>query len=112
MKKVILFSEISSRLSLSYPLFSALNTLKSFVVILFIMFLVLGVFSCEKHLKIPQEVSNAFWAKYENATNIEWTSEQEIYNVKFDLLKHPKSATFKEDGEWVETISTLQPKDQ
>ncbi|MEQ9405636.1 MAG: hypothetical protein RIM99_18750 [Cyclobacteriaceae bacterium] len=72
--------------------------------------LVSGIFGCEQHLEIPLEVSSAFWAKYEDARSIEWSTENDTYTVSYDLQGLSRSATFKTDGEWVKTISNHPPE--
>lgn len=109
MKKVIFILEIGSGFLRFCPFFTV-HALKLIAARVFLILLVFGFIGCEKHLEIPLEVSGSFWAKYENATNIEWSSTDGIYSVSFDLMQHPKSAIFKTEGEWVRTISILSPR--
>ncbi|MEP7373668.1 MAG: PepSY-like domain-containing protein [Chitinophagaceae bacterium] len=59
-------------------------------------------------VNIPAPVTNAFNAKYPNATAVKWGKESaKEYEAEFKLNGANVSANFDLDGSWIETETTI-----
>ena len=57
--------------------------------------------------KVPMEATNAFKAKYGNATNVAWKSGFTTHKANFELNGIKYTAEFKNTGEWIRTEGAL-----
>jgi hypothetical protein len=65
--------------------------------------------SCEQKLNPSSEVINAFEKKVANAEDVEWEydSEDKLWEVVYRVEQTEFSATFDENGKWLETEKTI-----
>ena len=66
--------------------------------------LTLVIFSANAQFrKIPAEVTDAFKAKYENATGVSWKDKLTSFQADFKLKDKQMKSTFSSKGEWLKT---------
>ncbi len=60
---------------------------------------------------VPAEVTNAFKAKFPNATDIKWSDKLTNFEAAFHISAVKMWANFKSDGKWIrtETLLTVLP---
>lgn len=79
--------------------------------ILFIIILVSSVsLVFSQHIgekKVPSAVKDAFYAKFPNTENVKWGLEDGEYEAEFKLNDVNTSASYSEDGTWLETESEI-----
>lgn len=74
---------------------------------IFSILMLLGVVAYGANEGAPKVVSKAFSTKYKGAENVYWVVEQGNHQVSFEHENFTKEATFKKDGTWVMTVTTL-----
>lgn len=57
--------------------------------------------------KIPAVVTEAFKAKYPNASNVEWTDKLTAFMARFDEKNLSYEAKFNSKGEWLSTENQI-----
>lgn len=61
---------------------------------------------------VPAAVLDAMNARYPDAENVKWeTEDDDEYEAEFKMDKAEMSATFEEDGTWVETETKMKKSD-
>ncbi|MFI5144407.1 MAG: PepSY-like domain-containing protein [Ignavibacteria bacterium] len=80
----------------------------------FILFTLILVFSVSlafsQHIsekKVPQAVKDAFYTKFPNTENVRWGLEDAEYEAEFKLNNVNTSASYSEDGTWLETETEI-----
>lgn len=61
--------------------------------------------------KIPAEVTNAFTAKYPNASSVEWRDKLSKYTASYQLDSGSYVATFSNKGEWESTEEGIEAEE-
>jgi hypothetical protein len=71
---------------------------------LFSLGLFLVIFSADAQFrKIPAEVTDAFKAKYEDASGVSWKDKLSAFQADFKLGNKEMKAVFSSKGEWLKT---------
>ena len=83
-----------------------MKNVKPFV-FLFIAFLMSMQFAHAQVRKIPAPVTDAFKAKYANATGVEWKDRLTSYSAIFQLDGKKHQAYFDDDGTWKQTDTEI-----
>ena len=69
-------------------------------------------FSACENEKAPEKVKAAFNQKFPNAEETDWEMEKENeWEAEFEMDEKEMSATFSQDGTWLETESEIEEKD-
>ncbi len=76
-----------------------------------IALMLLGVVAYGAPQDAPKSVEKAFTGKYKNAKNIYWTTEEGNFVASFEHENLEKEATFKKDGTWLMTVTTIDTED-
>ena len=74
---------------------------KLFVLMLSAVFISASAFANVPFARIPARVTDAFHARYTDATNVEWTHGLTNYKAKFNLGMESFSAKFDRHGRWL-----------
>jgi hypothetical protein len=77
--------------------------------ILFLAFITTNTFAQIR--KIPAEVTNAFTAKYPNATSVEWRDKLSSFTASFQLDSQTFIAQFSNKGEWENTEEAIDEEE-
>jgi hypothetical protein len=83
------------------------------IICLSFMILFSSSFTYSQHLsenKVPAIVKDAFSTQFPNSTDIRWGKESSTeYEVEFKIDDVKMSANYSDNGNWVETETTIDP---
>jgi len=65
-------------------------------------------FAVQAFAKIPAKVTDAFQAKYDGATNVEWKHGLGKYKANFNMGEYQLQAKFDKEGKWLESEKKLK----
>ncbi|MEQ6119830.1 hypothetical protein [Reichenbachiella sp. MALMAid0571] len=74
---------------------------------IFIFLMLLGVVAYGADQATPIAVTKSFTAKYKDAKSVNWWMEEGQYQVSFKHEGFSKVATFKKEGAWVMTTTSI-----
>ncbi len=67
--------------------------------------------SCEQE-KVPEKVKSAFNQKYPGAKKVDWDMEEKNeWEAEFEMNEKEMSATFDQNGKWLETETEIEDED-
>ena len=67
--------------------------------------------ACHTQISIPEAVKEEFNSKYSMAKDEEWETENDEYEVEFEMNGIEMSATYDSKGTWKETESEMEKDD-
>ena len=76
-----------------------------------IFFILFAVIVSKANADVPAKVSKAFKAKYTKVEDLSWDNDGNEYYATFTHEGLSKSATFDENGVWIETTTSLSADD-
>ena len=85
-----------------------MKALHIFIILTFLA----GLTSCEKEKEAPEAVKNAFALKFQQESSIDWDQEKDgTWEAEFKLHGKEITASFSDDGTWLETETEMDVKD-
>ena len=61
--------------------------------------------------ELPSKVDNAFKLKYPDAKNVYWYTVEDGYGLEFEISTDTYTATYSENGSWIETAKVISDSD-
>lgn len=75
---------------------------------IFFLLMVAALWSCGQNVRVPQAAKDAFASKFPSAKNIKWGKENaKEFEAEFTLDGVAVSANFDNNGQWLETETTM-----